>query len=87
MSWIREYLDYQWVLQLLIFITHFVYSLITLYCSGLEKLLSTEIEVKDMQLVLEQMKPKLEKAAIVAAKMIEQISRDTVRYLKRKINQ
>ncbi|KAJ8667915.1 hypothetical protein QAD02_009578 [Eretmocerus hayati] len=45
--------------------------------TGLEKLAATEIEVKDMQILLEKMKPDLEKAAIVAAQMIVQISRDT----------
>ncbi|XP_031787006.1 dynein heavy chain 1, axonemal isoform X2 [Nasonia vitripennis] len=46
--------------------------------TGLERLASTEVEVKEMQTVLEKMKPELERAAVIAAEMIEQIARDTV---------
>lgn len=45
---------------------------------GLSKLADTEIEVKDMQDVLRRMRPELEKAAEDEAKMIREITRDTV---------
>ncbi|XP_023247279.1 dynein heavy chain 1, axonemal-like [Copidosoma floridanum] len=44
---------------------------------GLEKLASTEIEVKEMQITLEKMQPELVRAAKMSAKMIEEIGRDT----------
>ncbi|XP_026674744.1 dynein heavy chain 1, axonemal-like [Ceratina calcarata] len=46
--------------------------------TGLDKLASAEIEVKEMQILLALMKPKLEKAAEDTAKMIERIALDTV---------
>ncbi|XP_058804505.1 dynein axonemal heavy chain 1-like [Phymastichus coffea] len=46
--------------------------------TGLKRLASTEVEVKELQILLEKMKPELEKAAIDAAIMMEQIARDTV---------
>jgi hypothetical protein len=44
----------------------------------LQRLAVTETEVKDLQIVLEQMKPALEKAAEVSALMMKDIARDTV---------
>uniref|UniRef100_A0ABD2WRH4 Dynein heavy chain 1, axonemal n=1 Tax=Trichogramma kaykai TaxID=54128 RepID=A0ABD2WRH4_9HYME len=45
--------------------------------TGLERLAETEIEVKDMQVLLEKMKPELEQAAIETQAMIVQIQKDT----------
>ncbi|KAL2745195.1 dynein axonemal heavy chain 1-like [Vespula maculifrons] len=45
--------------------------------TGLNKLISTEAEVKEMQGILKAMKPDLEQAAVATAKMIVQITKDT----------
>ncbi|KAK2581766.1 hypothetical protein KPH14_002245 [Odynerus spinipes] len=45
--------------------------------TGLNKLRSTETEVKEMQEILKAMKPDLEKASEATAKMIDQITLDT----------
>ncbi|XP_043269180.1 dynein axonemal heavy chain 1-like [Venturia canescens] len=57
---------------------------ITRLSTGLNKLAETEIEVKDMQIVLKNMKPNLEKAAKATAQMIDRITRDTVEAEKTK---
>ncbi|KAK1118887.1 hypothetical protein K0M31_014657 [Melipona bicolor] len=46
--------------------------------TGLNKLASAEVEVKNMQLLLAEMKPKLEQAARATARMIEKITLDTI---------
>ncbi|KZC03876.1 Dynein heavy chain 1, axonemal [Dufourea novaeangliae] len=46
--------------------------------TGLDKLASAEVEVKEMQEQLANMKPELEKAAEATAKMIERITVDTI---------
>ncbi|XP_076646459.1 dynein axonemal heavy chain 1 [Halictus rubicundus] len=46
--------------------------------TGLDKLASAEVEVKDMQEQLAKMKPQLEKAAEATARMIQRITVDTV---------
>ncbi|KAG7197918.1 hypothetical protein KM043_016155 [Ampulex compressa] len=45
--------------------------------TGLSKLSNTETEVKDMQRILKNMKPDLERAAEATTKMIDLITRDT----------
>ncbi|CAK9809640.1 Dynein axonemal heavy chain 1 [Anthophora quadrimaculata] len=52
--------------------------------TGLDKLASAEVEVKNMQQLLADMKPKLIKAAEAAAKMIERIALDTMEAEKTK---
>ncbi|KYN02640.1 Dynein heavy chain 1, axonemal [Cyphomyrmex costatus] len=51
----------------------------------LNKFANTETEVKDIQEVLEQMKPELEKAAEATARMIHEITRDTIETEKTKM--
>lgn len=51
-----------------------------IHSAGLNKLVETELEVKDMQIVLKNMKPDLEQAAIATAQMIDRIRKDTVSY-------
>ncbi|XP_017758914.1 PREDICTED: dynein heavy chain 1, axonemal-like, partial [Eufriesea mexicana] len=52
--------------------------------TGLDKLASAEVEVKNMQQLLRDMKPKLEQAAEATARMIERITRDTIEAEKTK---
>ncbi|KAK0159284.1 hypothetical protein PV328_010180 [Microctonus aethiopoides] len=52
--------------------------------TGLDKLNSTEIEVKQMQIQLTNMKPELEKATIATASVINQIQIDTLEAKKTK---
>lgn len=47
---------------------------------GLQKLDETEIEVKQLQIELAELKPLMEAAAEETAKVIEQIAIDTVSY-------
>lgn len=51
------------------------------FFTGLDKLASAEVEVKHMQQLLKDMKPKLEQAAEATARMIERITLDTVSIL------
>ncbi|XP_023289892.1 dynein heavy chain 1, axonemal [Orussus abietinus] len=46
--------------------------------TGLDKLASTEVEVKEMQTTLTNMKPELERAAAATAETIKLITKDTV---------
>lgn len=49
--------------------------------TGLNKLNQTEVEVKQLQIELAELKPMMEKAAEETRKVIEQIAIDTVRIL------
>ncbi|XP_039313454.1 dynein heavy chain 1, axonemal [Solenopsis invicta] len=60
------------------------FSLIRL-STGLNKLASTEREVKNIQEVLKRMKPELEKAAESTARMIHEITQDTIEAEKTKV--
>ena len=45
---------------------------------GLSKLAITEAEVKEMQIILINMKPELDKATVATAEMIDKITKNTV---------
>ncbi|XP_015110698.1 dynein heavy chain 1, axonemal [Diachasma alloeum] len=52
--------------------------------TGLNKLSATESEVKEMQLILTEMKPELEQATIATSAMIDRIREDTIEAEKTK---
>lgn len=49
-----------------------------LYCPGLDKLNQTEVEVKQLQIELAELKPLMEQAAEETRQVIQQIATDTV---------
>ncbi|XP_024940673.1 dynein heavy chain 1, axonemal [Cephus cinctus] len=52
--------------------------------TGLDKLASTEVEVKEMQSILLSMKPELDRATAATAEMIDEITKETVEAEKTK---